>query len=270
MTPGRFVLCLDILGFKDLLRARAAEQVCAIVEDVLAECDHWTEHEHNDFDTIHFSDTVVLHARHEGTSRDWYDDLVFVGSRVCNRLLAQGIAVRGAMGHGPFLTKKSGRHLVFLGQALVDAYTAQEKKPFLGFTVPPRIWLGMYPKPGAEDYLIEAGEGVVLSDGSFWINPLTEFVDHDKDRVADKVEHDFKYPHESGSGFLDGELRAFRFIAGEAERLARTQDVPASVRLKYINTLAYLRTTLGDNLFGLAGKLANQLPQAVAQTPGQT
>jgi hypothetical protein len=164
MTPGRFVLCLDILGFKEMLRVQSAEAVCGVIEDVLAECDNWTEHDHNDFDTIHFSDTVLLYARREGTYREWYDDLVFIGSRICNRLFAQGIAVRGAMGFGPFLTKKSGRHLVFLGQALVDAYVAQEGQPFLGFSVPPLSWLGMYPKAGAEHYLTQAGQLATYPD----------------------------------------------------------------------------------------------------------
>jgi hypothetical protein len=212
----------------------------------------------------------LLHARREGASRDWHDDLVFIGSRICNRLFAQGIAVRGSMGFGSFLTKKSGRHLVFLGQALVDSYTAQDKQAFLGFTVAPKIWLGMYRKPGAEDYLTTAGEGVVLSDGSFWINPLTEFIDHNKGRVAGKVEHDFDDPNESGSGFLDGELKAFRFIVSEAERLRQRGAVPESVLAKYANTVMYLRTTLGDDLFRLASELANRLPEAVSPKPGQT
>ena len=262
MTPGRFVLLLDILGFKEMLRVQSAEQVCSVVEDVLTECDNWTERDHNDFDTIHFSDTILLYARKEGTYREWYDDLVFIGSRICNRLLAQGIPVRGAMSFGNFLTKMSGRHLVFLGQALVDAYVGQERMPFLGFSVPPQIWLGMYPKPGAERYLTEAGHGVLLPNDSFWINPLTEFIDMNKGRAEGKIEHDFDYPHESSSGYLEGELRAFKFINDEAKRIRDLTDVPESVLAKYTNTLTYLRTTLGDDLYQLAIALSAKLPAA--------
>ena len=75
MTPGRFVLCLDILGFKEMLRVQSAEAVCSVIEDVLDECDNWTQHDPNDFDTIHFSDTILLHARRKaplGTgTRTW-------------------------------------------------------------------------------------------------------------------------------------------------------------------------------------------------------
>jgi hypothetical protein len=124
MAEQRFVLLLDILGFKELIRTKSADEVCALVADVLVECDDWTSHDNSDFETILFSDTIVLYARGEGLFREWYDDLVFVGSRVCNRLFARGIPVRGAMGYGPFLTKKVGRHLVFLGQALVDTRAA--------------------------------------------------------------------------------------------------------------------------------------------------
>ena len=260
MTPGRFVLLLDILGFKEILKAQSAEQVCAIVEDVLKECDSWTSGEHNDFDTIHFSDTIVLHGRREGAYHDWYTDLTFVGARVCNRLLSQGIPVRGAMGFGEFLTKKSGRHHVFLGQALVDAYTAQERKPFLGFSVPPYIWRGMYPKPGVEKYLTAAGKGVRLRDDSFWINPLTEFDDRDE---AGRLEYSITeaFHGREGSGYLKGELRAFRFIVDEAARLSDTPGTPPRVVKKYTNTLGYLRRTLGKEFYELAETLSAKLDE---------
>lgn len=259
MTRGRLVLVLDILGFKEMVGAKAPEEVCTVVEDILRECDNWTSHEQNDFDTIHFSDTLLLHARREGIYREWYDDLLFVGSRICNRLLAQGIPVRGAMGFGPFLTKRSGRHLVFLGQALVDAYTGQEGQPYLGFTVPRNIWRGLYPKPGVEAFLTENGTGVLLPDDSFWINPLTEFIDHNKGRAMEQIGYDFENPKISGSGWLDGELRAFRFIVSETARMRVAGDVPAGVFAKYVNTVGFLRTSLGDELFDLASELAGRL-----------
>mgnify|MGYP001549670319 CR=1 FL=1 len=77
----------------------------------------------------------------------------------------------------------------------------------------------MYPKAGAEHYLTQAGHGVVLPNDSFWINPLSEFIDSNKDRAEAKVEHDFHYPNDSASGYLEGELRAFRFLADEPVRL---------------------------------------------------
>src|SRR6478736_484059 len=131
-TPGRFVLFLDILGFKQMIYSRKSEHICAVIEEVLKECDNWTSHDNSDFETIHFSDSIVLYTRQEGTSQEWYDDLLFVGARVCNRLLEQGIPVRGSMAFGDFLVKKSGQHLVYLGRALVDAHEAQDKKPYLG------------------------------------------------------------------------------------------------------------------------------------------
>jgi hypothetical protein len=202
---------------------------------------------------------VLLHGRREGLSKDWYDDLLFVGSRICNRLLAQGIPVRGAMGFGPFLTKRSGRHLVFLGQALVEAYTAQEGQPYLGFSVPPHIWRKLYPKAGVEAFLTENGTGVLLPDDSFWINPLTEFIDHNKGRAIEQIEYDFANPKISGSGWLDGELRAFQFILSEAERMRVAGNVSPGVFAKYTNTVGFLRTSLGDELFELANKLSGRL-----------
>jgi len=251
-TPGRFVLLLDILGFKQMLCARSAQQVCAIVEDVLKECDNWTESDGNDFDTIHFSDTIVLYTRQDGAYKEWYDDLVFVGARVCNRLLAQGVPVRGSMAFGDFLTKKSGRHLVYLGQAFVEAYEAQDKKPYLGFSVSSELWRGLM---GTKKYLVDSGQGVPLSDGTFWINPLTEFDDINKARIEDKIREVF-HGREDGSGYLKGELLAFRFIVDEAAKLAATPRVPPKVIKKYTNTVKYLRRTLGPDLYALAEELS--------------
>jgi|SRR6478609_436964 len=259
-TPGRFVLLLDILGFKQMLREQSAAQVCTIVEDILKECDRWASSESVDFDTIHFSDTILIHTRRDGTYSEWYDDLVFIGSRICIRLLSQGIPVRGSMAFGDFLTKKSGRHLVFLGQALVDTYTAQEKKPFLGFTVLSDTWRRKTPAPAAGKYLTQWGQGVLLRDDSFWINPLTEFDDMNKARVEYHI-RDVFYGREEGSGYLKDELKAFRFIVDEAARLAKTPGMPAKVIKKYTNTVKYLRKTLGPDLFALADELSAKVDE---------
>jgi hypothetical protein len=68
MDTDHFVLLLDILGFKALVRTKSLKEICEIVETtLLAECENWTARgPHTDFDTIHFSDTVIVHARKPG------------------------------------------------------------------------------------------------------------------------------------------------------------------------------------------------------------
>lgn len=256
-TPGRFVLFLDILGFKQMIYSRTAEHICTVIEEVLKECDNWTSHDNSDFETIHFSDSIVLYTRQDGTYQEWYDDLLFVGARVCNRLLEQGIPVRGSMAFGDFLVKKSGQHLVYLGRALVDAHEAQDKKPYLGFSVSSELWRGLM---RTKKCLIDSGQGVPLSNGTFWINPLTEFDDINKARIEDKIREVF-HGREDGSGYLKGELLAFRFIVDETVKLAATPGVPPKVIKKYTNTVKYLRRTLGPDLFALADELSAKVDQ---------
>lgn len=263
MATDHFVLLLDILGFKALVGTTSLDDICGLVETTLLdECDNWTGRgPQSDFDTIHFSDTVVVHARKPGHYKEWYDDLAFIGSRICTRLFARGIPVRGAMSYGSFLTKRSGRHQVFLGQALIDAYLLEQGGNFLGFTVDERIWTRIYPASTAGPYLTKAGEGLVLRNGSFWVNPLSEFIDHDKGRLISKLEYDSANPAE-GSGYLPSELQAFHFIISEAERYRDAVQPLRRVAKKYKNTERYLRKVLGPDLYQCAVELSGGMVTA--------
>lgn len=73
------------------------------------------------------------------------------------------------------------------------------------------------------------------------------------------VVEDFVNPKTSGSGWLEGELRAFQFIVAEAARMQASAEVPPRTLAKYANTVSFIRTSLGEELFALASKLAGRL-----------
>lgn len=256
MVSEHFVLLLDVLGFKSLVRERSLTSICELIErSLLSECDQWTSHgPHVEFDTIHFSDTVILHTRDSGFSKEWYDDLCFIGSRVCCRLLAEKVPVRGAMAYGSFVRKKVRRHEVFVGEAVISAHEREQGGAHLGFSVDASVWRRLYGGGDAEAYLERAGEGLVLPDGDLWVNPLTEFADHDKGRLLSQLAEDFERP-ENGSGYLPTEILAFKFVDETAEAAVKSQQVLTPVEVKYLNTQNFFRRALGPDVFEFAREL---------------
>lgn len=57
-------------------------------------------------------------------------------------LLSIGIPARGAISFGEFEVRldASGRHQVYFGKALVEAYKAEQKEKWIGITILPSAW----------------------------------------------------------------------------------------------------------------------------------
>jgi hypothetical protein len=257
MGDERFVLLLDILGFKQLVAAEPLAAISAKVQRLLAECEEWASGETKfGFDTIHFSDTVLLYTQETGFYKEWFDDLVYIGSRICSAMFATGVPVRGALSYGSFLVEKSGRHQTFVGQALIDAHEAESNdKGFMGLKVTSPTWRRVYLGPTAPAGLHEMGVGIVQPDDTLLINFLTEFVDLDKRQLAFNVEHYFTHPGESDNPWIPVELEAFRFIREMANKYAATPN--DRVGQKYVNTLEFFRRVFGPHLYEVTNAIAD-------------
>jgi hypothetical protein len=212
-----------------------------------------------DFDTIHFSDTVLIYTQRVGAYQEWYNDLVYIGSRICTRLLAEGIPVRGAMSHGPFIVRRSGRHQVFLGQALIDAHQKEAGGSFLGFKVTPAAWKPIHPASTAGAGLKQMRKAIEQPDGCLLINPLTQFVGLDGRQLMFDIKHQFEYPEQPDNPWLKTKLRAFKFITQTAKKCAASGESTDRVGVKYMSTAQFLRNVLGDDLYDLAEALAERV-----------
>ena len=261
MNEDRFVLLLDILGFKQMVATTPLDVICSRVEQVLLnECESWaTGQKGRDFDTIHFSDTVLIYTQRVGAYQEWYDDLIYIGARICTRMLADEIPVRGALSYGSFLVKRSGRHQVFLGQALVDAHQKEEGGAFLGFKVTPAAWKPLHPAHTAGAGLKQMRRAIEQPDGCLLINPFTQFIGLDKRQLMFDIEHQFEHPEQSDNPWLKTELQAFKFITQVAKKYAEATGPTNQIGVKYLNTVQFLRDVLGDDLYGLAEALAERV-----------
>jgi hypothetical protein len=127
LAEGRYLLFLDILGFSQLVETRGSQEVYAIIEDALKAFGRWEEL-NGQFKTIYFSDTFVYYQEPKGYG-DWaFLDIYAIGGMVLSALLAKGIPARGAITFGEFEVKfdATGRHQVYFGRALIEAYKAEE------------------------------------------------------------------------------------------------------------------------------------------------
>jgi len=265
----RFVLLLDILGFKRMVETDPLETVCTRIENVLLrECEQWAPGAPRaDFDTIHFSDTVLVFTREAGSHAEWFNDLVYIGSRICVSLLAEKIPVRGALAYGSFLTKTSGRHQIFVGKALVEAHEQEQRGQYLGFAIAPEVWRAQYPASTAANGLRESGIGIEQPDGSLLVNILTQFRGHRKKELISELESRWSRRDVQDLAWLDTELLALGFVSDRAKQGAEA-GVPDCVAIKYQKTAEFLRDALGDQLYAFAESLVEEVRATRAKGAG--
>jgi hypothetical protein len=145
-----WLACFDILGFKsqisgyrkqyqsrygvgylDVLVREYQAKILAAIEDELAyqrqfprvPCYH-----------AHFSDTFIFYSPSE--SRDSFLTLDSVAGSFFLAMLSQGVAFRGALTCGDFYADRTRN--IFVGPALVHAYTYAEKQDWIGFVLTPQ------------------------------------------------------------------------------------------------------------------------------------
>ncbi|MNP72674.1 hypothetical protein D3C76_1692760 [compost metagenome] len=61
---------------------------------------------------------------------------------VLSALLAAGVPARGAISFGEFEVDfdSTGRHHVYFGKALIEAYKAEQREKWIGITIMPSAW----------------------------------------------------------------------------------------------------------------------------------
>jgi hypothetical protein len=181
-------------------------------------------------------------------------------------MFAVGIPVRGAMTYGSFHVEASGRHNIYIGQALIDAHEAEKNSGHtMGFRVTSPTWRRQYPAATALRGAEELGIGLVQGDDSLLVNFFTEFIGLDKRQLAHEAEHFFEYPGESDNPWLRTELQAFRFIRDTARGVRASPN--DRVRKKYEVTVEFIRRVFGEHLFEVTSALADEYVQSAPTSP---
>lgn len=255
MDNNRYVLLLDILGFKGLVERGDVAAARRAVEIALDEADQWASGKGTsvDFDTLYFSDTIIVYAREPGACKTWYDDLVYIGGRIVTRLLADGFPVRGALSFGDFTVAQHGRHPVYVGGALIDAHLGEGKFGLLGFVVLASALDVAFPSRPVQfsDGFRKRGEGILGPEGLL-VNWLTQF--HGRDQCENRSDLESYVGGDSGAEvslnpWIPIELAAFRYVARRASAHMAEGDFAGRIAGKYHATYLFLRYVLGESLF---------------------
>ncbi|WP_299192472.1 hypothetical protein [uncultured Erythrobacter sp.] len=130
-SPTRFLLYIDILGFKDMTLndPRKVARVYSIL-------DRLNVHDHPNFKTIVFSDTILTYNPELVESKEdreyivWY--LTEFAEDLYSRLVGQDIYFRAILVGGDFHHFQLDNVECFFGGALIRAYLAEQGLPFFG------------------------------------------------------------------------------------------------------------------------------------------
>lgn len=259
MESGRYLLYLDILGFKELVKTASVERVYAVLDDSLKSFHLW-EGLNTYFKTLYFSDTIIFYQVPQGWHERLFLDAYALAGMLLNALLARGIAARGTIAFGQFEARldSSGRHELFFGQALVEAYEAEKRENWIGITILPSAWKGI---PYCERFVamtLEERRWLVRPDNVLLLNPFIKlagtYLDH-RSGEANLPLDKWNAPESPN------DLRALRFIVDAASYYSTIGDFSSRIATKYHTTVAFFRDILGDALFEWADAESRKLPK---------
>jgi hypothetical protein len=265
MKEGRYVLLLDILGFSELVTSVPADAVYNRIDTMLQTFAGW-ERFNRDFGVLYFSDTVVFYQIAAGWGSWAFSDVYAIGSMVWSALAAGGIPTRGAISFGPFTVKADsrGRHNVFFGDALVEAYRAEQARAnanWIGISICPSAWQAVeYGDPGSFAMLVK--EGRFRRAGSVYrVNPLIRLGSPCSGAYYDHLIGEITGPWENWlAPEFPNEVKAIDFL----ESCSGDASLPSKVRAKYQHTVRVLRKLIDPAVYAWAMELA---AQSVRPTP---
>lgn len=133
-NPTRFLLYIDILGFKEmtLKDRRKVARIYAIL-------DRLNVHDHPNFKTIVFSDTILTYNPEEVHNDEdrrylvWY--LTEFAEDLHHRLIGQDVWFRAVLIAGEFNHYLLNNIQCFFGEALIEAYLSERGLPMIGLAM---------------------------------------------------------------------------------------------------------------------------------------
>lgn len=251
----RYLLFLDVLGFTELVKTRGAEEVFETINGCIRAFERW-EKLNGNFRLIYFSDSFILYQDPPGYG-DWaFLDVYALTGMIVSALLAQGIAVRGAISYGEFHVGSSGagRHQVYFGEALIEAYQAEQRENWIGVTILQSAW-GPYEakNPGLIKKFEQEHAWLMRKDSVLLLNPLIKLRGWYLEDLVGGITRPYL---EWDQPEFPNDIRAFKFIHDQAQLFSEQGDFASPVAGKYHSTVAFFRNVLGAGMYQWAKKVA--------------
>lgn len=137
-TDNRFVVFLDIMGFKDFVSRNSHEQVYdmmsklslskEIIDTTLEKTDTDNKYKEKGLYTTSFSDSLVLFSKDDSAIS--FEMITGATSFLFEQAMIDSIPMKGAIAHGVISVNKTKQ--IYFGQPLIDAYLLQEEVNYYG------------------------------------------------------------------------------------------------------------------------------------------
>lgn len=138
MTAERYVVYIDIMGFKHMVATRSAESIYAMMKEVNQSRDKSStfgfmigSEMRYLVNSTTYSDSIILYSR-DG-SKDSLKAISLAVALLTAELFSKKVPHKGAMAFGSMTL--DAENSIFFGQPLIDAYLLQEELNFYGIVV---------------------------------------------------------------------------------------------------------------------------------------
>lgn len=136
VTDNRFVVFLDLLGFKDLVMRSSHEKIYKMLtyitdkKKIVEEIKDADEIGKSDVElySVTFSDSIVIFSKNDSLAH--FEVISFVTSYFFAKLIEKSIPIKGAIAHGEISINKSSQ--IFFGQPIIDSYLLEEDLNYMG------------------------------------------------------------------------------------------------------------------------------------------
>lgn len=233
----KYLLYVDILGFKDIVRKKPPEDIYAIVDNCL-EVFYRLERLNQIFSPIYFSDTIIFYQSCEEYIETAFADIYAMAGNIFTTLMASGIPIRGVISFGDFNVKNDSqnRNNIFYGDTLIEAYETESKQKFIGIVLTPTAYKNI--SQDTLNALINENVFYKMENGNLYLNPFYSI----------RGFYYYENPLSEGGRDLIEELKVFKLIHKIYERLIETNG-NQDVILKYKNTIDLLQSVMGKEMY---------------------
>lgn len=245
---GRYLLFLDILGFSDLVESKGVSEIYAVIDNALKTFGRWEEL-NGSFKTIYFSDTFIFYQESKGYGKWAFLGIYAIGGMVLSALLAAHIPARGAISFGEFEVQfdSTGRHQVYFGKALVEAYKAEQLEKLIGITILPSAWKPYEEQtPGIVDVFAKEGVWLMREDGILLLNPFIKLRSWYVPAMIGEVDRPYS---KWDAPEFPNDILGFKFLRDKAAHYAAENNFTSPVAIKYYATICFLKDILGRDLY---------------------
>jgi hypothetical protein len=138
VTADRYVVYIDIMGFKNMVATQSVDSIYAMMKDVNKSRDKSAAigylvgfETQNLVNSTTYSDSIMLYSR-DG-SKEALKAISLAAGILTSELFSKKVPHKGAMAFGSMML--DNENSIFFGQPLIDAYLLQEELGFYGIIV---------------------------------------------------------------------------------------------------------------------------------------